>query len=59
MQEPSIQLGSQLVQPYNVSDFTYSLMIHIMKAFSYQGNGDMYKDSFDKAFRYLDSSQVS
>ena len=26
-------------------------MIHIMKAFFYQGNGDMYKDTFDKAFR--------
>ena len=51
MQEPTIQQGSQLIQPYTADDSTYSLMIHIMKAFFYQGNGDMYKDTFDKAFR--------
>ena len=51
MQEPSIQLGSQLVRPYIAGDSAYPLMIHIMKAYFDRGNGDMYKDAFDRAFR--------
>ena len=51
MQEPSIQLGSQLVRRYIADDSAYPLMIHIMKAYSDRGNGDMYKDAFDRAFR--------
>ena len=51
LQEPSIQLGSQLVRPYIAGDSAYPLMFHIMKAYSYWGNGDMYKDAFDRAFR--------
>ena len=33
LQEPTIQLGPQLVQPYIMGDFAYSLMMHIMKVF--------------------------
>ena len=51
LQEPTIQLGSWLVQPYIIDDSTYLLMIHLMKTFFDRGNGNMYKDTFDKAFR--------
>jgi hypothetical protein len=51
LQEPSIQLGSQLVQPYIAGDSAYPLTIYIMKAYFDRGNGDMYKDVFDTAFR--------
>jgi hypothetical protein len=51
LQEPSIRLGSQLVRPYIAGDSAYPLMIHIMKAYSDRGSGDMYKDAFDRAFR--------
>ena len=35
LQEPTIQLGFQLVESYIADDYAYPLMIHIVKTFVY------------------------